>query len=348
MKANMKDTLLESTLLALQGKLSLTETKEHPTIKTRKVVKENLEINVEEGEVKVNTDEEAEVTSTPDATYIETETTEVIVQKTETPVESFEEPIEDIEMEDTVEEEVIEDEVEEQGEEEVEEEVESTEEVEDTDTEIPEETEVIEVPIEGDETIVPEEDILESKQLKTESESINYHNIIFDMIEDGSVDTNKLADQLARFISEEDMKRFCEIYEYIPLEDEEMEECKNKEKENKEDEDEKITKFNSKSFNEAITKMYKNTNKKIESFKVTKVLYGKNKLQVEGKLKASNNIIKNVTLNFNMSKQLKENFFKYESKNFTGLLKENKESTLRMLTTVDKNNVLQCVYVIKR
>ena len=49
-------------------------------------------------------------------------------------------------------------------------------------------------------------------------------------------------------------------------------------------------------------------------------------------------------------KKLKENksFTKYELTNYKGLLKESNNSTLKMMTMKNKDNILECKYIITK
>ena len=292
---NKKDKLIESTLLALQGKLELNE-----------------KVNIKEAEAKVQEDVEvetndAEVTVGEDTTIIETDEATVTVEQNKE---------------------------------------ESSEGEECTDTETAEE--VVEVPVEGEETIVPEVDVdtetaeevvEESKEIKTEdSDPRPNETKMYDLIEGGLVDTAQLAKELLGFLEDDDIKRFMEIYEY-----ENLTESK---KYNKEECEDKVTKFSSKSFNDAFTKMYKEKYKTVESFKTTKVTLGKDTLKVEGKVLNKDGLGKEVK--FEMKQVSNKNgVVRFQQQNYTGLLKESKNSTLRLLATTN-NKVLECRYILSK
>ena len=313
---NKKDKLIESTLLALQGKLELNE-----------------KVNIKEAKAKVQEDVEietndAEVTVGEDTTIIETDEAIVTVEQNK------EESCEGEECIDT----------------ETAEEVVTDETFDDTPLSNEETTEeVVEVPVEGEETIVPEVDVEtteevveESKEIKTEdSDPRPNETKMYDLIEGGLVDTAQLAKELLGFLEDDDIKRFMEIYEY-----ENLTESKKYNKEEKEECKDKVTKFSSKSFNEAFTKMYKEKYKTVESFKTTKVTLGEDTLKVEGKVLNKDGLGKEVK--FEMKQVSNKNgVVRFQQQNYTGLLKESKNSTLRLLATTN-NKVLECRYILSK
>lgn len=111
--------------------------------------------------------------------------------------------------------------------------------------------------------------------------------------------------------------------------------------------DKTVKKFSSNTFNEALTNMYKSKYKTVESFKTTKVKLSKNSIKIEGKLINLDGIAKPIKLEMKKLNQTKS-FAKYEMKNYKGLLRESKNSTLKMMTRVNKDNVLECKYVITK
>lgn len=130
--ASKKESLVEATILALQGKLKLDESK--PT--TKKVESVNVDIDAKTS-VSVNDNE----------TVVDTEDATVVVNTKETEIVP-ETPVDDI----TVDEPPVNDELPTEDE-----------------VELPTE-DTVEVPVEGDETIVPDEEleVEESKEIKTE------------------------------------------------------------------------------------------------------------------------------------------------------------------------------------
>lgn len=341
---NRKDKLIESTLLALQGKLDLS--------KNKTKVQEDVEIETDETEVTVG----------ENTTIIDTDEATVTVEKNteECADGECEEDTENMNTEDIVDTETF-DETPLSGE---------ANDEDNTDSE--EDVETIEVPVEGEETIVPEEDIVtdteeviepenveeeeveESKEIKTEDTDPRPNETkMCDLIDNEMVDTASLAKELLGFLSDEDIKRFMEIEEYNNLTESKgcTENCEKQEeecnKEEKEECNEPISKFSSKTFNEALTKMYKSKYKTIESFKTTKVNLSKNTLKIEGKIVNKDGLEKNICLEMKKIKQT-ESFIRYEMKNYTGLLKESKNSTLKMVTRVNKDNILECKYIITK
>lgn len=431
---NVKDNLVESTLLALQGKLNLTESK----------VKKQEDVEVETDEVEVTVGENKTIIDTDDSTVtIEKSTEECADCDEDTNVD---EPVDTETFDETP--------------------LSTEEPITDT-----EDVETIEVPVEGEETIVPEEDIvtdtdtedeeeseeddedevLENKEIKTEDVDPRPNETkMLNMIDDGIVDTKELSKELLAWLSDDDIKRFMEVYEYTDDLDE-SKKCKKGKKTIKEafdeddleldedqmyaylsdvlgvseealslvtdidgysretlndilyaktgyrsfkqymqaedpesyseyfkDEDDDldeskklnlkkhkqigeackknecdkncdktVKKFSSKTFNEAITKMYKSKYKTIESFKTTGVSLKNESIKITGKLTNVDGITKDICLEM---KKLKENksFTKYELTNYKGLLKESNNSTLKMMTMKNKDNILECKYIITK
>ena len=111
--------------------------------------------------------------------------------------------------------------------------------------------------------------------------------------------------------------------------------------------DKTVKKFSSNTFNEALTNMYKSKYKTIESFKTTGVSLKNESIKITGKLTNVDSITKDICLEM---KKLKENksFTKYELTNYKGLLKESNNSTLKMMTMKNKDNILECKYIITK
>ena len=423
---NRKDKLLESTLLALQGKLTLKENKQ--------IKKESINKKEENVDVSVQDD---------GSTVVDTEDTTVIVQDKQNVSEV-----------------------------------------------IPEE-EVIEVPVESDETIIPEEEIpeeiieeepieeckkVENKEIKTEAAGELSGKLYDYFNEMGYMDgpQGEIINAFISWLSEDEIKRFAEIYEYpifneededldeskkiktenairkdtIYIEEEDLtfereansatnlpyyynedkdknavigtaeeliqdflndgdkemlepsleeagytledfkklkgkfvwvsdttgypgmmgnriykldeskkctckdcKECKNikTESETKEPikkESKEITKYSSKTFNEAITKFLSSNYKLIESFKTTKVISTKTSLKIEGKVYNIDGIEKEMNLVLNKVQEGKS-FTKYELTQSKGILKESK-NTIKMMTFKNNKNILECKYLIKK
>lgn len=202
----------------------------------------------------------------------------------------------------------------------------------------------------------------ESKQRKTKgvkkTEDVDprpNETKMLELIDDGAIDTTSLAKELLAWLSDDDVKRFMQIYEYNSYfeneDDEDLDESKKIKTKNtkcdKEECDKPVSKYSSKTFNEALTNMYKSKYKTVESFKTTKVKLTKNTLKIEGKIINIDGIEKPIKLEMKKLNETKS-FTKYQMRNFKGLLRESKNSTLKMMTRVNKDNVLECKYVITK
>lgn len=333
---NRKDKLIESTLLALQGKLDLNESNKTKISNAKQKKTEDVEVETDT----------AEVTVGEDTTIIDTDEATVTVEKNvDTCVDGECTDTSDM---DTVDTETFDDTPL------------STVDTSDVDT--------VEVPVEGNDTIVPDEDIVtdedegededldESKQIKTEDVDPRPNETkMLELIDDGAIDTTSLAKELLAWLSDDDVKRFMQIYEYNSYfkneDDEDLDESKKIKTKNtkcdKEECDKPVSKYSSKTFNEALTNMYKSKYKTVESFKTTKVKLTKNTLKIEGKIINIDGIEKPIKLEMKKLNETKS-FTKYQMRNFKGLLRESKNSTLKMMTRVNKDNVLECKYVITK
>lgn len=371
------DNLVEATILALQGKLPLTETKKLST--SKKIKKENVDVIVNKED---------------NSTYVETPDTIVTVADKDT-------------IEDTIE---------------------------DTSTNVSTQTpDVLEVPVDSDETIVPEEDLPEDTvqdivdsdetivpkedlkecnkgQLKIEStetdedeedeedeeedeekeetleeainrayeeelSAINTYDLVLNKIENEE-SNEKLIEMINEIKKDEEdhkslLKHYIETGE--ALTDDELEELKNS-KESNEDEDaygdfkqgnqddedlqeakklrrsvrENKGKFDSKTFNEVFTKYFTQKYPNLKESKVTKLGVSKNGLKIEGVLINKDNKQKAICLE--MKKVNNSNIFsKYQVVESKGILRESKDKSKTLnLMIHNKNNVLECKYLIQK
>lgn len=112
-------------------------------------------------------------------------------------------------------------------------------------------------------------------------------------------------------------------------------------------EEKKSLKFNAKSFNESLTKYFKANYKTVENIQINKVGINNNGIKVEAKLTSVDAKDRTICLEMNKVSSAKS-FAKYTLKEATGLLKENKQNVdkLTMMTFTNKDNVLECKYLI--
>ena len=312
-----KMSLTEATMLALQGKLNLTEDVEIETNDAQvTVTPDKTIINNAEATVTVEQPEDVVVTDTvtePEEVLPVEDTENIDTMVDDKPVES--------EVEDTVEE--ITESKKLQEDDESDEEDEESEESEET-TE--EESEVEEEPETTEE--VPVEDQLTA-------------------IDDAVAKIRDMINTLPEEVKSEIFK--CEDCEEVPVEseettEEEIEEPIEEEIEEPIDELEECDKFNSKTFNEVFTKYYKKYNKKVEKFELTKLLKNKDTLKVEGRLFNTDSTAKELKLEMKQV-QRGTKFARYE-------LKTNKKvesvrgKQIMMVSAADK--VLNCNYMINK
>lgn len=339
------DNLVEATILALQGKLPLTETKKLST--SKKLKKENVDVIVNKED---------------NSTYVETPDTIVTVADKDT--------------------------------------------IEDTSTNISTQTpDVLEVPVDSDETIVPEEDLPENtvqdivdsdettvpeedlpdsdeeplkiESKKTEGIDDNKDNKEVEQIKDLDEAQSKL-DQIADYIdtytqegfngdSYGDFKQaYTSLAETIRKCGEELYNIyyngtyNGKTLRNPDDEDlqeskklrrsvrENKGKFDSKTFNEVFTKYFTQKYPNLKESKVTKLGVSKNGLKIEGVL--INKADKQKTICLEMKKVNNSNTFsKYQVVESKGLLRESKDKSKTLnLMIHNKNNVLECKYLVQK
>ena len=112
-------------------------------------------------------------------------------------------------------------------------------------------------------------------------------------------------------------------------------------------EETKSLKFNAKSFKESLSKYFKTNYKTVENIQINKVGINDNGIKVEAKLTSVDAKERTICLEMNKVSSAKS-FAKYTLKEATGLLKENKQNVdkLTMMTFTNKDNVLECKYLI--
>lgn len=348
-KKSNKISLTEATILALQGKLELTEEKE--------IKNESIEIETDNTEVTVNDD--STVVETPEETItVEKKDTECV--DCETPVESEEV----IEVPETVEEPVEELPVE------TEEPVETTSE------------ETVEEPVE-------DEDLDESKEIKTEDyntfEDFNsavkanggLYNFVANVASRISPYLMKEIALNAIYAAQNDEKIIADIKERVfeskeikeessnELIEKSKENIKNKIKEkmeNKEqcdcekeevkeecnDIDNNVQKtnyrFNESSFTKFISHNLSKKDENFESFKINKFLINENKLKIEGTQINKDKTTKNITFKFNKIQENKART-KYELE--TDKKEEGNTDKILLKTSINKDNLIECKYFAK-
>jgi len=109
-------------------------------------------------------------------------------------------------------------------------------------------------------------------------------------------------------------------------------------------------KFAGKTFNEALTKFFKSQYKTVESVKVTKIAQNKNgDLKIEANLINMTKKSKDICLEM-LKAQSGKSFIKYTLKESKGLMKEHKvnDSKITMMTFKNKQNILECRYLLKK
>lgn len=303
-----KMSLTEATMLALQGKLNLTEDVEVQTNDAQvTVTPDKTIINNAEATVTVEQPEDVVVTDTvtePEEVLPVEDTENIDTMVDDKPVES--------EVEDTVEEITESKKLQEDDESDEDEESEESEETTEEESEVEEEPETTEE--------VPVEDQLTA-------------------IDDAVAKIRDMINALPEEVKSEIFK--CEDCEEVPVESEETTE---EEIEEPVDELEECDKFNSKTFNEVFTKYYKKYNKKVEKFELTKLLKNKDTLKVEGRLFNTDNTAKELKLEMKQV-QRGTKFARYELKT-DKKVESVRGKQIMMVSTADK--VLNCNYMINK
>lgn len=310
-----KISLTEATMLALQGKLNLTE------------------------DVEIETND-AQVTVTPDKTIINNAEATVTVEQpedivvTDTVTEPEEVlPVEDTENIDTmVDDKPVESEVEDTVEEITESKKLHEDDESDEDEDADEESEESEVEEEPETT---EEVPVEDQLTAIDDAVAKIKDMINALPEEVKSEIFKCED------CEDEIAVSEETTEEVPVESEEITE---EEIEEPVDELEECDKFNSKTFNEVFTKYYKKYNKKVEKFELTKLLKNKDTLKVEGRLFNTDNTAKELKLEMKQV-QRGTKFARYELKT-DKKVESVRGKQIMMVSAADK--VLSCNYMINK
>ena len=212
--------------------------------------------------------------------------------------------------------------------------------------------ECIEVPQDVETAVEePAEDLDESKELKTETteeskkitESISYSDSIISALEDGLLEWEAVCRECLTCMSEDDIADMIQVCDW-----ESVISTGNNEEEF--DESKKVIeslKYNKESFSKAVETYLKNKNKKIESFKATKVLTKEGKIKIKGIMTEANNKRTLISLEMNQIRKGKT-YEKYELINSNGILLENKNNTCTSVLIDIKDKVLECRNLITK
>ena len=335
-----KISLTEATILALQGKLELTEEKE--------IKNESIEVETDNTEVTVNDD--STVVETPEETITdEKKDTECI--DCETPVESEEV----IEVPETTEEPV-------EPEEELP--VETEEPVEDEDLD-----ESKEIKTEDYNTFEDFESAVKANDglynfLYNEYNNISREfllEIALNAIYEAQNDEKIIADIKERMFESKEVKEESsnELIEKSKeniknkikekMENKEQCDCEKEEvKEECNDIDNNVQKtnyrFNESSFTKFISHNLSKKDENFESFKINKFLINENKLKIEGTQINKDKTTKNITFKFNKIQENKART-KYELE--TDKKEEGNTDKILLKTSINKDNLIECKYFDK-
>lgn len=109
-------------------------------------------------------------------------------------------------------------------------------------------------------------------------------------------------------------------------------------------------KFSSKSFNEALTKYYKDKILAVESVEVTKLSKTRTGLKLEANLLSKSGKLKRAICLEMKQIQTGKSFDKYEVIETKGLVKENKSDNTKttMTTFTNKQNIIECRYILTK
>lgn len=109
-------------------------------------------------------------------------------------------------------------------------------------------------------------------------------------------------------------------------------------------------KFSSKSFNEALTKYYKNKILAVENVKLTKLSKTRTGLKLEANLLSKSGKLKKAICLEMKQIQTGKSFNKYELVETKGLIKETKENNkkITMTTFKNRNNIIECRYILSK
>lgn len=329
-----KISLTEATILALQGKLDLKEDKQ--------LKKEDIEVETDD----------IEVTLGDDKTIIDSDEATITIEKnTETSDESSEssdDETEEIESseessEPTVEEIVDEVPLDESKEcTKIEEESSEDKYIEEISKKFG--RELTDEEIRLIKTIAPiiEADAEVHKTKKTEANEDLSEQLI-DMCESEVVSWETIAREFISEASKEDIEYIFRILELKPIDEDEDDII---------DESKKVVennKFSSKTFNKVIENFLKENKQNIESFKLNKLLKNESKIKIEGVIKSADKKEENVCFELKSIQQGKR-YTKYELIENKSVKLESKSDNTKtsMVTFLNKDNILECKYMINK
>lgn len=358
------DKLVEATILALQGKLTLTETRQKIQKPNKKQENVNVIVDDEDNSTYIETpdtvvtvankDTVEEISDTPEVLEIPVDSNGTIVPEEDLPQDTVEDIL------DTPQDEVITDE----PTEDVQDIIEASTQQNDSEDILPEEDttntdeptidEIVDNDTELNEskkldekfTDLPQDEIIEALNKGKEEQQEKWMNVIHTTqnILDTHPELESNQDELITYI----MFTANDIYENKTL-DSSIETNKPQEDdiEDKTDESE-VGKYDSKTFNEVFTKYFTQKYANLKEYKITKLGVSSNGLKIEGIL--TNKLEKQRPICMEMKKVTNgKNFTKYTIVESKGLLKESKDTNKALnLMIQNKNNVLQCKYLMQK
>ena len=331
---NLKDSLLESTMLALQGKLNLNESIQ---IGKKASKTESIDVSID--------DNGSTVVETDDATVIVTD----VAEEEAVPEEVVEIPVDGNET--IIPEEVVEV-------------PETTEELPTIDEIVDGETEADVEDLEESKEVITEatsEDFEKAKELLsiifdievTDEEKVNAKESLKALIDNAKIEENveievsEDGEEVEVTVDEGENVEVVDETEEAETSDEEVEDVEATEEETEESseevEDNKEDEFDDDSFAMALENYYKENMKMAKSFKVEKISRADNGLKIEGKL--ANKFGKEYNINLEAKLEASGRFYSQYNILNDKLLKENKENTKVTMLTKLKENKLYCTQI---
>lgn len=199
------------------------------------------------------------------------------------------------------------------------------------------------------------EQIDENKKLTEEYETAPFRNMIVDSVEYGMDSAEDVVDRLTRAWSDDDCKWYCETYELIvPYNDFQDENRYYKDiwgnirdkwgqiQEDEESSTDDDVEFDQNSFTEALTKYLKKENANCTKVDISKLSLNKNVLKIEAKSTYADNTNKDICIEMNLVSTNKA-FTRYKVQE-----NKNNKSNLSALVFTNKQNILECRYIIKK
>ena len=372
--------LTEATMLAIQGKLKLDESK--------KVKKESIDVSVDDNGATIVETPEATVIVTDTQNVTEAPTEEVVVAEVPDEVETVEIPVEGDET--IIPEEIVEPEATE--------ETPTIDEIVDGETEADEEdlaeskkpckdcgkekcecdkiTEEVEVDSDGSVTLetvrdidevngaivavldeaiaeLNDEDIDESKKAKlldklnTMKSETNRLQVILDGYLNILDESKKVEENVEIEVSEDgtEVEVKTDEGENVEVVDETEEpETSDEAEETASEEVEDDSEFIEESFEKALTEYYKNNTKSIKGYKIEKISKDRNSIKIEGLL--INKLNKSIKTELKAKKVQEGKFYtRYEIANIKGLLESKTSTKGTMITKTTKEHKLECASI---